>query len=99
VLVPIVVFDIAGPIIVQSVARNHGASLTVALALSGVPPAMWILVDMLWKRRVDAVGVFVLTSIILATVIGLATGIGCICWTAPSSPGSSAWCAWRHPGR
>lgn len=76
VLVPIAVFDIAGPIIVQGVARNHGASLTVALALSGVPPAAWVLVGMLWRRRVDAVGVFVLSSIILATLIGLATGSG-----------------------
>ncbi len=75
-LVPIVTFDIAGPIIVQSVARNHGASLTVALAASGIPPAAWILLDMLWRRRVDAVGMFVLSSIILATLIGLATGSG-----------------------
>jgi hypothetical protein len=75
-LVPIVAFDIAGPILVQSLARSHGASLTVALALSGVPPAAWILVDMLWRRRVDAVGMFVLSSIVLATLIGLATGSG-----------------------
>ncbi len=75
-MLPIVLFDIAGPIIVQSAARSHGASLTVALALSGVPPAAWILVRMLWRSRVDAVGVFVLSSIILATLIGLATGSG-----------------------
>jgi hypothetical protein len=74
VLAPIAVFDIAGPIIVQSAARNRGASLTVALALSGVPPAAWILVRMLWRRQPDAVGLFVLSSIILATLIGLATG-------------------------
>jgi hypothetical protein len=76
VLMPIAVFDIAGPIIVQSVARSHGASVTVALALSGIPPAAWVLTNMIWHRRVDAVGVFVLTSIILATVIGLASGSG-----------------------
>ncbi len=74
--VPIVVFDIAGPIIVQSVARSHGASITLALALSGIPPAVWIAARMLWRGRVDAVGVFVLSSIILATLIGLATGSG-----------------------
>lgn len=76
VVVPIAVFDIAAPIIVQSVARSHGASLTVALALSGAPPAAWILVSMMWRGRLDAVGVFVLTSIILATLIGLASGSG-----------------------
>ena len=76
VLVPIAVFDIAGPIIVQGVARNQGASLTVALAVSGAPPGAWILADMLWRGRVDAVGVFVLSSITLATLIGLATGSG-----------------------
>lgn len=76
VLMPIAVFDIAGPILVQSLARQHGASITVALALSGVPPAAWILASALWRRRVDAVGVFVLTSIILATLIGLASGSG-----------------------
>jgi intracellular septation protein A len=76
VLWPIVVFDIAGPIIVQSVARANGASLTGALALSGVPPAAWILAGMLWRRRLDVIGVFVLTSIIVATLIGLATGSG-----------------------
>jgi hypothetical protein len=75
-LAPILLFDIAGPIIVQSVARNHGASLTVALAISGAPPAAWILVGMVWRGKVDAVGVFVLSSIILATLIGLATGSG-----------------------
>lgn len=74
--VPIVVFDIAGPIIVQSVARSHGASITLALALSGIPPAVWILARMLWRGRVDAIGVFVLSSIIVATLIGLATGSG-----------------------
>ena len=73
---PIAVFDIAGPIVVQSLARQHGASITVALALSGAPPAAWILASALWRRRVDAVAVFVLSSIILATLIGLATGSG-----------------------
>jgi hypothetical protein len=73
---PVAVFDIAGPIFVQSLARHHGASITGALALSGAPPAAWILVSTLWRRRVDAVGVFVLSSIILATLIGLATGSG-----------------------
>lgn len=76
VLVPIVVFDIAGPIVVQSLARQDGASISGALALSGAPPAVWILASALWRRRVDAVGVFVLSSIVLATLIGLATGSG-----------------------
>lgn len=76
VLVPIAVFDIAGPIIVQGALRNHGASQTVALAASGAPPAAWILFVMLWRRRVDAVGAFVLASIILATLIGFSTGSG-----------------------
>ena len=31
-LAPIVAFDVAGPITVQSVARQHGASVTVAVA-------------------------------------------------------------------
>lgn len=76
VLAPIVLFNIAGPIIVQSVARSHGASLTVALALSGIPPAAWIIIGMVWRSSVDAVGVFVLSSIVLATLIGLVTGSG-----------------------
>jgi intracellular septation protein A len=76
VLMPIAVFDVAGPIVVQSVARHHGASITGALALSGAPPAAWIVATALWRRRVDAVGVFVLSSIVLATLIGLATGSG-----------------------
>lgn len=76
VLAPIGVFDIAGPIIVQSVVRDHGASIVVALALSGVPPAAWILAGIAWRRRVDAIAVFVLSSIVLATLIGLVTGSG-----------------------
>ena len=76
VLTPIAVFDIAGPIVVQSLARDHGASISGALALSGVPPAAWILARIVWRRRLDVVGVFVLTSIVLATLIGLATGSG-----------------------
>lgn len=76
VIAPIVAFDIVGPIIVKSVARNNGASLTVALALSGAPPAAWIVARAIWRRQLDAVGVFVLSSIILATLVGLATGSG-----------------------
>ena|SRR5579862_1532629 len=76
VLAPIALFDVAGPIVVQGVARDHGAGLTAALALSGAPPAGWILAVALWRRRVDAVGVFVLSSIVLATLIGLASGSG-----------------------
>ena len=73
---PIALFDVAGPIVVQSVARHQGASLILALAVSGAPPVVWIVVGMLRRARVDAVGVFVLSSIILATLIGLATGSG-----------------------
>lgn len=76
VLTPIAVFDIAGPILVQSLARQHGAGISGALALSGAPPAAWILASALWRRRTDAVGVFVLASIVLATLIGLTTGSG-----------------------
>ncbi len=70
---PIAVFDIAAPIVVQSVARDHGASQVVALALAGVPPAAWILAAGVLRRRLDAIGVFVLSSILVATVLGLAT--------------------------
>ena len=73
VLVPIAVFDIAGPIIVQAYARNHGASQVAALAASGIPPAIWELVTIAWRRRVDAIGALVLSSIILSTLLGLIT--------------------------
>lgn len=74
VFVPIAVFDIAGPIIVQAFARNHGASQTAALAASGIPPAFWELVTIAWRRRIDAIGALVLSGIILSTLLGLVTG-------------------------
>jgi len=73
-IAPVLLFDIAGPIIVQSVARHHGASQTAALALAGAPPAAWIVVLGAQRRRLDGIGLFVLSSIVLATVIGLVTG-------------------------
>jgi uncharacterized membrane protein len=72
-LAPIVVFDIAGPLVAYSLLRSHGASTVLALVLSGVLPAFGVALGFLRNRRLDAVGALVLAGIAVGTVLGLAT--------------------------
>jgi intracellular septation protein A len=72
-LVPIAVFDIAGPLAVYWLARTAGTSQVMALILSGIAPAIGIVYGIFRNRHVSAIGILVLAGIVTGTVLGLVT--------------------------
>ena len=73
-LAKIAVFDLVGPLVTYSVLRSAGMSTVGALVLSGVVPALGVLLGVARHRRVDVVGVLVLVGIAVGSVLGLASG-------------------------
>src|SRR5437588_8188961 len=73
-LAMIAVFDIAGPLVAYSLLRSAGQSAVTALVLSGAFPALGVILGLIRRRRVDAIGVLVLAGIAVGTVIGLLSG-------------------------
>ena len=67
----IAVFDIAGPLVTYNLLRAAGLGLVAALVLSGVFPAAGVIIGIGRHRRVDAVGVLVLSGIAVGAVLGL----------------------------
>jgi intracellular septation protein A len=72
-LVPIAVFDIAGPLAVYWLARMAGAAQVMALITSGIVPAIGIGYGILRNRHVSAIGILVLAGIVVGTGLGLVT--------------------------
>jgi len=70
-LVMIAVFDIAGPLVAYNLLRSAGFSTVSALVLSGVLPAVGVIIGIIQHRRVDAVGVLVLAGIAVGAILGL----------------------------
>jgi hypothetical protein len=70
----IAIFDIAGPLVLYQVLRGHGASEVKALVLSGVFPALGVLLTVVRHRRIDAIGALVLLGIAVGSILGLASG-------------------------
>ena len=70
----IVVFDIAGPLGLYWWLRGHGWSPVTSLVVSGILPAVGVLLGIVSKRRIDVVGVVVLFGIAVGTVLGLVSG-------------------------
>src|ERR1700760_2380999 len=73
-LAMIAVFDIAGPLVTYSMVRSAGLATVPALLLSGVLPALGVLLKFARHRRVDAVGILVLAGVAVGTVLGLISG-------------------------
>ena len=73
-LAMIAVFDIAGPLVTYSMVRSAGLGTVPALLLSGVLPALGVLLKLARHRRVDAVGVLVLAGVAVGTILGLISG-------------------------
>lgn len=73
-LAPIVVFDVGGPLAVYYSLRSAAVSTVPALVLSGVLPAFGVALSVVCHRRLDAIGALVLLGIVVATVVGLASG-------------------------
>jgi len=73
-VVKIVVFNIAGPLVLYSWLRSQGWSTVTSLVASGVLPAVGVILGIARQRRVDVVGVVVLLGIATGTALGLASG-------------------------
>jgi len=67
----IAVFDIAGPLAAYNLLRSAGFGSVTALVLSGVLPAVGVIIGIIGHRRVDALGVLVLAGIAVGAVLGL----------------------------
>jgi intracellular septation protein A len=67
----IAVFDIAGPLVVYSRLRAAGLSAVSALIISGVLPAIGVVIGIIQHRRLDVIGAMVLLGIFVGTVLGL----------------------------
>ncbi|MEO8968848.1 MAG: VC0807 family protein [Solirubrobacteraceae bacterium] len=72
-LAPIVVFDIAGPLVIYSLLRSGGSSVVTALVLSGILPAVNVAIGVQRHRRLDAIGFLVLLGIAATAALGLIT--------------------------
>lgn len=73
-LVHLVVFDVAGPLAVYYGLRSSGTSTVVSLVVSGLVPAIGIVLEVRRHRRIDPIGVVVLLGILTGTVVGLVSG-------------------------
>jgi hypothetical protein len=71
---PIVFFDVVVPVVAYYSLRSAGLSLVTALILCGVFPAFGIVLGVVRRRRVDAIGILVLIGILVRSAVGLATG-------------------------
>jgi hypothetical protein len=67
----ILVFDLGGPLLVYSLVRSAGLSTVTALIISGIPPALGIVIGAVFDRRLDIIGVVVLAGLLVGTVAGL----------------------------
>lgn len=69
----IVIFDIAGPLVIYSLLRSNGMSAVTALVISGVFPAVGVAIGGIRNHRLDVVGALVLAGIVVGSVMGLVT--------------------------
>jgi hypothetical protein len=67
----ILVFDLGGPLLAYSLLRSGGVSTVAALIISGIFPALGIVIGAVVDRRLDIIGVVVLAGLIVGTVAGL----------------------------
>ena len=67
----ILVFDLGGPLLAYSLLRAAGMSAVAALVISGVLPALGIVIGALADRRLDVIGVVVLAGLLVGTLLGL----------------------------
>lgn len=85
-LAMIAVFDIAGPLITYSVMRHTGQGAVPALILSGIFPAVGVVLGFARHRQVDAVGILVLAGVAVGTVLGLVSGSARLMLAEGSAP-------------
>jgi hypothetical protein len=71
---PVLGFDVIGPIAVYYMLVAAGLLTVPALILSGAVPAAGIAIGVARDRRLDAIGVLVLTGIIVGSALGAVSG-------------------------
>jgi hypothetical protein len=67
----LLVFDLGGPLLTYALLRRDGMSTVAALIISGIFPALGIIIGGLVDRRLDLIGVVVLSGLVVGTVLGL----------------------------
>jgi hypothetical protein len=67
----IAIFDIGGPLLAYHLLQSNGVAAVPALVLSGVLPAVGVIIGIVRHRRADAVGVLVLAGIVVGAILGL----------------------------
>src|ERR1700722_12903402 len=67
----IAIFDIGGAPLGYHLLPSNGGGAVPALVLSGVFPAVGVIIGVIRHRRADAVGVLVLAGIVVGAVLGL----------------------------
>jgi intracellular septation protein A len=72
-LAQIAVFDIAGPLVVYQILRGNGHSQVTSLIICGAFPVLGVLLTTIRDRRLDVIGVLVLTGIAVRVGVGLAS--------------------------
>jgi hypothetical protein len=72
-LLPVAVFDVAGPLAVYWLLRAAGTAEVTALIVSGILPAFGVAAGIIRHRRIDAIGALALLGIVAGTIAGLLT--------------------------
>jgi intracellular septation protein A len=67
----ILVFDLGGPLLAYALLRSAGLGVVAALVISGVLPALGIVIGAAVNRRLDVIAVMVLAGIMVGTTLGL----------------------------
>jgi hypothetical protein len=70
-LLPIAVFDIAGPVAVYYLLRAAGTAQVTALIVSGILPAAGVAISVIRRHRIDAIGLLAILGIVAGTIAGL----------------------------
>lgn len=66
-------FDIGVPLALYYGLRDR-IGLLYSLIIAGVPPVLWVLYKLIWKRVIDGLGIVLALSFILSGVVSLVTG-------------------------
>lgn len=69
-LLPVAFFDLLCPLALYYVLHAAGVAAVPSLILSGLPPALRVLLAMVVHRRLDVIGAFVLGGIVVGSIAG-----------------------------
>ncbi|KAI8069566.1 hypothetical protein BC940DRAFT_296985 [Gongronella butleri] len=67
------IVDVGLPFLLFWILAQHTTQL-IALIVSGIPPALWVIVKFIWKRKVDALGCLFVFCYILSAILSIVSG-------------------------